>query len=82
MWDRKPAQSVNNPLGVLGDADQTIDGEMTIKARMLKAGVHAGTARRRWQKTYCVLSRGAELLTLKTAVVFNNIRHSTPEKKC
>lgn len=45
MWDRKPAQSVNNPLGVLGDADQTIDGEMTIKARMLKAGVHAGTAK-------------------------------------
>ena len=32
-------QSVNNPLGALGDADRTIDGEMTIKARMLKAGV-------------------------------------------
>jgi hypothetical protein len=28
------------------------------------------------------LSRGAELLTMKTAGVFNNIRHSTPEKKC
>jgi hypothetical protein len=32
-------------------------------------------------QTYCVLSRGAELLTLKTAVIFNDIQHfNTGEK--